>query len=166
MNADGLADVVVNHNVGGRSLVNDGRQWKDLDGFSNFAAADSEDRTNGHWVPTAEPVHLLAWAAWNNDGPPRPYLNAFVDLDGDGVVDLLTIEKLRAIKRLMDVGMRPGKIILFSQPELDALADSRIAPRLLVMRRGQIVARTTPSETVLCPKGWKKEVISFDPKGL
>ena len=32
-----------------------------------------------------------------------------------------------------------------------------------VMRRGQIVARTTPSETVLCPKGWKKEVITFDP---
>ena len=29
------------------------------------------------------------------------------------------------------------------------------------MRRGQIVARTTPSETVLCPKGWKKEVIDF-----
>jgi hypothetical protein len=25
-----------------------------------------------------------------------------------------------------------------------------------------IVARTTPSETILCPKGWKKEVIDFN----
>jgi MerR family transcriptional regulator, light-induced transcriptional regulator len=39
------------------------------------------------------------------------------------------IAKLRAIKRLMDVGMRPGKIVLCSQPELDALAEARIAPR-------------------------------------
>jgi hypothetical protein len=31
------------------------------------------------------------------------------------------------------------------------------------MRRGQIVARTIPSETILCPKGWKKETISFNP---
>jgi hypothetical protein len=31
------------------------------------------------------------------------------------------------------------------------------------MRNGQTVARTTPSETILCPKGWKKEVIDFDP---
>jgi len=30
------------------------------------------------------------------------------------------------------------------------------------MRAGQIVARTPPSETVLCPKGWKKEVIDFN----
>jgi len=43
-----------------------------------------------------------------------------------------------------------------------AVNNGVIAPRLLVMRRGQIVARTTPSETVLCPKGWKQEVISFD----
>ena len=39
------------------------------------------------------------------------------------------IEKLRAIKRLMDVGMRPGKIISCTQQELNALADARIAPR-------------------------------------
>jgi DNA-binding transcriptional MerR regulator/methylmalonyl-CoA mutase cobalamin-binding subunit len=33
--------------------------------------------------------------------------------------------KLRAIKRLMDVGARPGKIIRLSLPELNALADAR-----------------------------------------
>ena len=37
----------------------------------------------------------------------------------------------------------------------------RIIPQPLVMRRGQIVARTTPGETILCPKGWSKEMIDF-----
>ncbi len=39
------------------------------------------------------------------------------------------IAKLRAIKRLMDVGMRPGKIIRQSVDELNALADARTSPR-------------------------------------
>ena len=38
------------------------------------------------------------------------------------------IAKLRAIKRLMDVGMRPGKIIALSLDELNAMAESRAAP--------------------------------------
>lgn len=38
------------------------------------------------------------------------------------------IAKLRAIKRLMDVGMRPGKIIHRSQDELSALAEARTMP--------------------------------------
>ena len=53
-------------------------------------------------------------------------------------------------------------VLLDAETEFDALR--RIAPRLLVIRGGQIVAHTTPSETVLCPKGWKKEVIDFQPK--
>jgi len=59
------------------------------------------------------------------------------------------------------VGNPADLVLLDAETEFDALR--RIAPRLLVMRRGQIVARTTPSETVLCPKGWKKEVITFTP---
>lgn len=39
------------------------------------------------------------------------------------------IAKLRAIKRLMDVGMRPGKLVEQSLDELNALADVRSAPR-------------------------------------
>src|SRR5512136_859021 len=39
------------------------------------------------------------------------------------------IAKLRAIKRLMDVGMRPGKIIGQSLDALNALADARTGPR-------------------------------------
>lgn len=39
------------------------------------------------------------------------------------------IAKLRAVKRLMDVGMRPGKLIARSLDELNALADVRSAPR-------------------------------------
>jgi MerR family transcriptional regulator, light-induced transcriptional regulator len=41
------------------------------------------------------------------------------------------VGKLRSIKRLMDVGMRPGKIIGLSAGELDTLADARAGhPRL------------------------------------
>ena len=39
------------------------------------------------------------------------------------------IAKLRAIKRLMDTGMRPGKLIPRSLDELNALAASRVEPR-------------------------------------
>jgi cytosine deaminase len=55
-------------------------------------------------------------------------------------------------------------VVLDAETEFDALR--RTAPRLLVIRRGQIVVRTKPSETVLCPKGWKKEVIDFRPAQL
>jgi len=39
------------------------------------------------------------------------------------------VAKLRAIKRLMDAGMRPGKLIRRSQAELNALAETRAGPR-------------------------------------
>ena len=51
------------------------------------------------------------------------------DDNGERLYSAAEIAKLRAIKRLMDVGMRPGKIVLCSQQELDALAEARIAPR-------------------------------------
>jgi len=59
------------------------------------------------------------------------------------------------------VGNPADLVLLDAETEFDALR--RIAPRLLVVRNGQIVARTTPGETVLCPKGWKKETITFNP---
>jgi DNA-binding transcriptional MerR regulator/methylmalonyl-CoA mutase cobalamin-binding subunit len=39
------------------------------------------------------------------------------------------VAKLRAIKRLMDTGLRPGKLIRQSLDELNALAEKRIHPR-------------------------------------
>lgn len=39
------------------------------------------------------------------------------------------VARLRAIKRLMDAGARPGKIIHCALEELNTLADARIAPR-------------------------------------
>jgi DNA-binding transcriptional MerR regulator/methylmalonyl-CoA mutase cobalamin-binding subunit len=51
------------------------------------------------------------------------------DDNGERQYTVAEIAKLRAIKRLMDVGMRPGKIIHATQDELNALADARIAPR-------------------------------------
>jgi len=57
------------------------------------------------------------------------------------------------------VGNPADLVLLDAETEFDALR--RIAPRLLVMRDGQIVARTTPGQTILCPKGWKKEIVDF-----
>lgn len=51
------------------------------------------------------------------------------DENGERQYTVAEIGKLRAIKRLMDVGMRPGKIIHSTLDELNALADARIGPR-------------------------------------
>ena len=51
------------------------------------------------------------------------------DDNGERQYALHEVAKLRAIKRLMDVGMRPGKIIALSEPELNAMADARAATR-------------------------------------
>jgi MerR family transcriptional regulator, light-induced transcriptional regulator len=47
------------------------------------------------------------------------------DENGERQYSVGEVGKLRAIKRLMDVGMRPGKVIALSAEELNALADSR-----------------------------------------
>jgi DNA-binding transcriptional MerR regulator/methylmalonyl-CoA mutase cobalamin-binding subunit len=54
--------------------------------------------------------------------PPR-------DDNGERQYSLPEIAKLRAIKRLMDVGVRPGKIVHAPLDELNALVDAKIAPR-------------------------------------
>ncbi len=51
------------------------------------------------------------------------------DENGERQYTPADIAKLRAIKRLMDVGMRPGKIIGKSLDELNVLADARTASR-------------------------------------
>ncbi|HVO87165.1 MAG TPA: MerR family transcriptional regulator [Casimicrobiaceae bacterium] len=51
------------------------------------------------------------------------------DDNGERQYSAVDITKLRAIKRLMDVGMRPGKIIGLAQDELNALADARSVER-------------------------------------
>ena len=51
------------------------------------------------------------------------------DENGERQYALTEITKLRSIKRLMDVGMRPGKIIALSQAELNAMADARAGDR-------------------------------------
>jgi MerR family transcriptional regulator, light-induced transcriptional regulator len=51
------------------------------------------------------------------------------DENGEREYTSSSIAKLRAIKRLMDVGMRPGKLMTLSLDELNALAEVRAAPR-------------------------------------
>ena len=48
------------------------------------------------------------------------------DENGERQYSIAEVSKLRAIKRLMDIGMRPGKIIALSSDELGALAASRV----------------------------------------
>ena len=48
------------------------------------------------------------------------------DENGERQYSIAEVSKLRAIKRLMDIGMRPGKIIGLSSEELGALAASRV----------------------------------------
>ncbi|MBK9705330.1 MAG: MerR family transcriptional regulator [Betaproteobacteria bacterium] len=51
------------------------------------------------------------------------------DDNGERQYTVAEVAKLRAIKRLMDVGMRPGKIVRSTLAELNALADRRIERR-------------------------------------
>ena len=51
------------------------------------------------------------------------------DDNGERRYSSAEVAKLRAIKRLMDVGLRPGKIIAHTVDELNALAEGRVAPR-------------------------------------
>ncbi len=51
------------------------------------------------------------------------------DDNGERQYTVADLGKLRAVKRLMDVGLRPGKIMALSQEELNAMADTRIPPR-------------------------------------
>src|SRR5262249_14761426 len=47
------------------------------------------------------------------------------DENGERQYSIAEVAKLRAIKRLMDIGMRPGKVIALSEEELNAMALSR-----------------------------------------
>ena len=51
------------------------------------------------------------------------------DDNGERRYSVAEVAKLRAIKRLMDVGLRPGKIIRHSLEELNALAEGRAVAR-------------------------------------
>jgi cytosine deaminase len=77
------------------------------------------------------------------------------------VWDMITTNPAKAFGA--DCSLKPGNpadlLLLDAETEFDALR--RMAARLLVMRRGRIVARTTPGQTLLCPKGWKTERIDF-----
>lgn len=52
------------------------------------------------------------------------------DGNGERLYAPAQIAKLRAIKRLMDVGMRPGRIVRLSLAELNALADTHAPSRV------------------------------------
>src|SRR5947208_1376049 len=51
------------------------------------------------------------------------------DENGERQYTVAEIAKLRGMKRLMDIGMRPGKIIALAESELNAIADARAGSR-------------------------------------
>jgi DNA-binding transcriptional MerR regulator/methylmalonyl-CoA mutase cobalamin-binding subunit len=51
------------------------------------------------------------------------------DDNGERRYSVAEVAKLRAIKRLMDIGLRPGKIIRHTLDELNALAEGRVVTR-------------------------------------
>jgi len=51
------------------------------------------------------------------------------DENGERQYEVAEVAKLRTIKRLMDVGMRPGRIVRCTQDELNSLAERRIDRR-------------------------------------
>jgi DNA-binding transcriptional MerR regulator/methylmalonyl-CoA mutase cobalamin-binding subunit len=65
------------------------------------------------------------------------------DDNGERRYSVTEVAKLRAIKRLMDVGMRPGKIIHHTLDQLNALAEGRITTRrepLVPAIEGEVLA--------------------------
>jgi DNA-binding transcriptional MerR regulator/methylmalonyl-CoA mutase cobalamin-binding subunit len=58
------------------------------------------------------------------------------DDNGERRYSVAEVAKLRAVKRLMDVGLRPGKIIRHSLEELNALAEGRTVARRDAVSRG------------------------------
>jgi MerR family transcriptional regulator, light-induced transcriptional regulator len=51
------------------------------------------------------------------------------DTNGERLYPLMQVERLRTIKRLMDSGHRPGKLLSLSEPELDGLTSRQSRPR-------------------------------------
>lgn len=51
------------------------------------------------------------------------------DPNGERLYPLLQVERLRSIKRLMDAGNRPGKLLALSEADLDTLANRQTRPR-------------------------------------
>ncbi len=78
LNADGLADVILNHADGGQVLINTGTQWKDIAGISG-------------WQTSAGPAGIrVPVTPDESDREPNDRSGAtFVDLDGNGVTDLV-----------------------------------------------------------------------------
>jgi RHS repeat-associated protein len=80
MNGDGLADLILNHSNGGQLLVNTGATWKDVNNATTRQTAAGPDGRIP-FVPSDE----TGFGA-NTITPPG---SVFIDLDGDGLTDLV-----------------------------------------------------------------------------
>jgi len=100
-------------------------------------------------------------------GFPRPGR----DGNGERAYAAADVARLRTIKRLMDAGMRPGRIVHASQGELDAMASARVPPRggtslpepehgiLAALRRHDAAGLQHALATLLMQQGLQKFVL-------
>jgi hypothetical protein len=87
LNVDGLVDVVVNHLFAARPLINRGVYWSDPN-FSSWTDSDANDGVGPNAVPIAASAGLADCHAMYTGA--KPGIDAFVDLDGDGLPDHIT----------------------------------------------------------------------------
>ena len=108
INGDGLADFILNHADGGEVLVNTGSTWKDLHGFPQ-------------WTPSTGINHVPVVPMEQFDDGFRTVANgqavvnggAFVDLDGDGITDLVQSSDATGVHRSWLNKFRPALIMKF-----------------------------------------------------
>ncbi|MEO5766746.1 MAG: RHS repeat-associated core domain-containing protein [Polyangia bacterium] len=79
INADGLVDLVRHHYDGGQAFINTGSSWQVIGGPVAWSY---------YMSPGTDPVPGLRPIEWTGQGP-----GTFVDLDGDGVTDVIQASK-------------------------------------------------------------------------
>ena len=91
LNADGLVDIVVNHTLKLRPLINNGKTLVDPNEYANYGQAEANQFADSNWItPLYPPYGGIDWMT-----PTLGITNsfdAFFDLDGDGVADHISTE--------------------------------------------------------------------------
>jgi hypothetical protein len=98
LNADGLVDVVVNYGPAGRLLVNTGSTWVDLNPAFVDYQTTAKSVSNAPFnipIPTLPYPERIAVVDNSLGVVPDTSLDAFVDLDGDGVPDRIMVDAHR-----------------------------------------------------------------------
>ena len=99
----------------------------------------TENSTTSAALPASMASHLAISAVERDTGLSKDVLRVWErrygfpvperDANGERLYPLPQVERLRAIKRLMDSGHRPGKLLSLSESDLDTLSSRQNRPR-------------------------------------